>query len=161
MSKQNASIENVTVAPRHASWWKKSYGVGIVGAVAGVTLVLGSVGGFVLGSKLSDADQISTQSSQGGPGGFGGPPSGGMMGAMGAYGEVTSISSNSITVSDTRSGNTSTYAITDTTTIRNDGSDASVGDIAKGDTVRVSPSSDDKKTASSIEINPTMRGPAQ
>lgn len=91
---------------------------------------------------------------------------GGMRGG-GTMGTVTAVTSDSIVVEDTRQNTTVTYAITSDTTVTDDGTTASVSDIAVGDTVLIratstssSSSSDGSattKTASSIVLNPSMQ----
>ena len=77
----------------------------------------------------------------------------------GTLGEVTKVSSDSITVTDQRSGTETTYKITSDTAITKDSKTASTSDIATGDTVMVR--SSDSSTATAIDVNPTMGGPQQ
>lgn len=130
----------------------------------GVAFLVGGGGGFAIGMMAGDDDSSTTSSKttsttgqmpSGGPGDMGGGPTRG----GGTLGEVTKVSSDSITVSDKRSGTETTYKITSSTTIANGNSTASASDIATGDTVMIS--SSDNSTATAIQINPTMGGPQQ
>lgn len=76
----------------------------------------------------------------------------------GVHDTVTAISSTSITVKNERTNATSTYAITSSTQILNNGANATISDIKTGDTVRVRASNTDTNTAAEIEINPSFRG---
>jgi hypothetical protein len=88
-----------------------------------------------------------------GPNGFEGP-----RGRMGNIGQVTAVSDTSITVQNERSGDSTTYAVTTSTTISKDGSTATASDIKTGDTVLIEASSSDTKTATRILINPSFGG---
>lgn len=152
--------------PRH----RQGNGVGSNGgwwAAIVATLVVGVVGGLVAGIQIGKGSTSSTVAgnsaigdSQQMGGGFG------MRG--GTLGTVTAVSDASITVEDSRQSTTVTYTITDDTTVTDNGSTASVSDIAVGDTVMVqassnsssSSSSDDSttQTATSIALNPSMQG---
>jgi len=76
----------------------------------------------------------------------------------GGLGTVTAISSSSITVQNSRSGQSSTYAITSSTEISDDGQSASASSIAQGETVIVVPSSSNSSDASRILVNPSFGG---
>ena len=130
----------------------------------GVAFLVGGGGGFAVGMMAGDDDSSTTSSKttstngqmpSGGPGDMGGGPTRG----GGTLGEVTKVSSDSITVSDQRSGTETTYKITSDTTITEDSKTASASDIATGDTVMIS--SSDNSTATAIQVNPTMGGPQQ
>jgi hypothetical protein len=88
---------------------------------------------------------------------------GGMGGPMGlsqgnrAFGTVSSISDSSITVSD-RDGSTTTYTITSSTQVTDNGSTASISDIQTGDTAILELSSSDSKQVTSIVLNPSFNG---
>ena len=92
-------------------------------------------------------------------GGFGGGPGGFANGQRPNIGEVTAVSSDSITIQDSRSNSTQTFKITDSTEITNNGSKASVEDIKPGDTVLIITDTSDTATASQVMINPSFRGP--
>lgn len=141
--------------------WDKSTKSGWIAAVC-AALVVGLIGGFVGGMQVGKSSgtvadgtgAFGGQSQQGGPGG--------MMRRMGAFGTVTAVSSSSITIQDQMQGVTTTYAITSSTTVTDNGSSASVDDIKVDDTVMIqtdSSSSSDGATATSIMLNPSMRGP--
>ena len=70
-------------------------------------------------------------------------------------GQVTAVSSTSITIQNQRSGLTSTYAITSSTVIKNNGQAATATSIQTGDTVLVRVSTTSPTTASIIVIQPT------
>jgi hypothetical protein len=77
------------------------------------------------------------------------------------FGEVTAVSSTSITVQERSFGNSSsatstTLTITSDTTVTNSGAAASVSDIATGDTVMITKTSEDSTTAKSIVLNPSF-----
>lgn len=88
------------------------------------------------------------------PGGTGGLRSG----QRPNIGEVKSVSSDSITISDSRSGSDKTFKITSDTTVSNNGTSGSVSDIKTGDTVIVQADSSDSSTASRIILNPNFQG---
>ena len=89
----------------------------------------------------------------------GGAMGGDMRGGMGAMGEVTEISSSSISIEDIRSGSNSTYTITSSTEILDNGDTAKASDIKVGDSVMVIPSDSDDTVAGQIMIDPGMGGP--
>jgi hypothetical protein len=74
----------------------------------------------------------------------------------GAFGTVTAVSNTSISVNQTRSGITTDYTITSTTTVTNNGTAATVADIKVNDTVLITPSTANPKEAASITVNPTQ-----
>jgi hypothetical protein len=90
----------------------------------------------------------------GGAGGFSGRG-----GYGGGFGTVTAISSTSISVQNARSGTTTTYAITPSTVITDNGATVTYSDIANGDTVIVMASSTSSTTATTINVNPSYGGP--
>lgn len=113
-------------------------------------LVLAFWGGTVYGkhhAKTTSASNFTTGSS-----GFGGFRGGG------GFGTVSAISSGSITVNNTRTGESKTYAITSSTKITDNGQTVSASSIADGDTVVVIPSSSDSSDAASIIVNPSFGG---
>lgn len=129
---------------------KSSWIVGIVGA-----LLIGMCGGIMIGmqigkSSIQPADGMASNGQMQ-------QPDGGDRQDRGTTGTVTAVSSNSITIKSTRGNTETTYTITSSTTVTDNGSSASVSDIEVGDTVRiqVSTSDNDSTTATNIEINPT------
>lgn len=101
-------------------------------------------------------EQFPSQGS--GPGGFGGQ-GGFRNGQRPNIGEVTAVSSDSITIQDSRSNSNKTFKITSETTVQDNGSAASASDIKSGDTVLVIADSSDASTASQIMLNPSFNGP--
>jgi hypothetical protein len=89
---------------------------------------------------------------------------GGSTGSMGrrfggvrpTIGTVTTISSSSITLNNTRTGADTTLTITSSTTVTNNGQAASVSDIKTGDTVFVRTDTTNTKQAAQIDINPSL-----
>jgi hypothetical protein len=90
-------------------------------------------------------------SGNGGAGRFGG-------GQRPNIGQVTSISPTSITVQNSRTGTSSTLAITSSTKITDNGQTVSVSDIQTGSTVLVVASTGDSSQAASILVNPSFGG---
>lgn len=138
------------------------------GVIAVVALVLCGVS-FGLGMNYQKGKQTTTAtntnangqfpSQGGGPGGFGGGQGGFRNGQRPNIGEVTAISSDSITIQDSRSNSKQTFKITSSTTIQDNGSTASASDIKTGDTALVIADSSDASTASQIMLNPSFNGP--
>lgn len=135
-------------------------------AVATAVLVVG-IGGFAggVGYQKSHAKSTTlTRSDGSSPAGFqssnGGPSfsSGARAMGGGTIGTVTAISSGSITVKNSRSGESTTYAIVGTTQITKDNTIASVSDITTDSTVRVTPDSANTSNALSITVNPELGG---
>jgi hypothetical protein len=137
--------------------------IGIV--VAAVALVAG-LGGFASGVSYQKSHSKSsaklTASNGNGPidfqsggpsfssgGGGGGPTMG-----SGSLGTVTAISASSITVKNSRSGESSTYAIVSSTQITKDNTLASYTDITTDSTVMVTPDSAHAENALSITVDP-------
>lgn len=87
-------------------------------------------------------------------GGFGG---GGFRNG-GGFGQVTAVSSSSITVQNPRSGASTTYAITSSTAITDNGQTVSTSDIQTGDVVIIQVASSGSTTATSIMVNPSYGG---
>ena len=92
-------------------------------------------------------------------GGFGGGTRGFVNGQQPHIGEVTAVSSDSITIQDSRSNSTQTFKITNSTEVTDNGSKASAEDIKTGDTVLIATGTSDTSTASQVMINPSFRGP--
>lgn len=90
-----------------------------------------------------------------------GPGGGGRMNMRGGIGEVTAISESSISVKDSFNDSTTTYDISDNTTITKDGKNIDTSGIQVGDRAIVQASSSNSKQAARIIINPTMPGNGQ
>ncbi len=88
-----------------------------------------------------------------------GPGGGFRNGQRPNIGEVTAISSDSISIQDSRSNSNQTFKITSDTTIQDNGSTVSASDIKAGDTAVVIAYSSDASTASRIMLNPSFNGP--
>jgi hypothetical protein len=78
--------------------------------------------------------------------------------AGGGFGSVTSISSTSITVQNSRSGTSKTFAITSSTKVEDNGASATTSTISTGDPVIVMPSSTNASDAATIIVNPSFGG---
>jgi hypothetical protein len=91
---------------------------------------------------------------------FGGSSTGfgGRQGGMGDFGTVSSVSSTSITVENTRTNASTTYTVNSSTSITNDGETGSISDIQSGDRVIITTASTTSKVATKIEINPSFGG---
>jgi len=85
---------------------------------------------------------------------------GGLRGARPVIGQVTAVSATSITVQAT-SGTSTTFAITSTTAVSNNGQASAVGDIAVGDSVAVVASTTNTTQATRILLNPSFGGGSQ
>ena len=136
------------------------------GAVAIVTLVLCGIS-FAWGVGYQKAKQ--TAASNAGANDTGQfPTQGGGPGGQGRFGngqrpnmgQVSTVSSESITVQDSRPNSTQTFKITSNTTVQNNGSTAAVSDIKTGDTVLITTSSSDTSTATRIMLNPSFSPPS-
>jgi hypothetical protein len=114
-----------------------------------------SFGLGVISQKHGTKTVVATSSVTGGHftggGGFGGHRSGG-------FGQVTAVSPTSITITNERSGASSTYAITASTTITDSGQTVTTSSIQTGDTVIIMTSSSSTSTATSILVNPSFGG---
>ncbi|HEY1645123.1 MAG TPA: hypothetical protein VGF75_01920, partial [Candidatus Saccharimonadales bacterium] len=78
--------------------------------------------------------------------------------AGGGFGTVSAVSSTSITVSNQRTNAATTYSITSSTKITDDGQTVSVSSIADGERVIVEPTSSGGTVAGSILVNPSFGG---
>jgi hypothetical protein len=92
-------------------------------------------------------------SSNGNSGGYGGRFS--SNGERPVIGQVENISSTSITVQNAQTNVASTFSITSSTLISDDGQAVSASDIQTGDTVLVTASSSSSSTASRIIVDPS------
>jgi hypothetical protein len=77
---------------------------------------------------------------------------------MGALGQVTAVSGTSITITNQRTGTGSTYAISSTTAISDNGQTAAASDIQTGDTVLITTASGNTAAATRILVNPNFGG---
>jgi FlaG/FlaF family flagellin (archaellin) len=76
----------------------------------------------------------------------------------GAFGQVTTISSTSITIQNSRTGSSTTYSIGSSTTITDSGQTVTTSDIQVGDTVAIRVASAGSTQATSIDVNPSFGG---
>jgi len=127
--------------------------IGIVGVL--IIAGLSFWGGTKYHSGAKVATNVSARSFAGGAGGAGGPG-----GYGGGFGSVTAISSTSISTQNARSGTTTTYAITSSTVITDNGATVTYSDVQVGDTVIVKPSSSSSTTAADIIVIPAGTNPA-
>lgn len=132
----------------------------ILAAVAVLLMVLVGWLSFVAGEHHQKSRTVSVAANNPGAGQFGGGLGGGLGSPRrgGSIGTVSSISANSITVQDRRSGMDSSFNLDSSTTVTNNGQVATVSDIKPGDLVLIRTSSADNKTAASIMLNPSFGG---
>lgn len=129
-----------------------------------IAIVVSAGAGLVAGMQLNKTSGTSAMSGYGMQAGM----QRGFGGARGDFGTVTAVSSSSITIqqpsrprsqsSSSSQGQTKTYTMTADTKVTNGDSSAAASDIKIGDTVRVETSSSDNTTASTVELNPQIRG---
>jgi hypothetical protein len=138
----------------------------IIGAVVVGVLVVGlSFFGGMLTQKALNRNSSSVAAAGGGTGGygggFGGSGGGGYgHGGGGVFGTVQSISGTTMTVSNQRTGGTSTVSLASSPTVTDAGSSSSVSAIQTGDTVivRGTAASNGTVTAQSVILNPSFGG---
>jgi hypothetical protein len=123
-----------------------------------VVFIIGFLGGMAY--QKGHTKHAAAVVSSSGSSGSGGPGSGGFRRRSGGIGQVTAVSPTSITISNTRTGASSTYAITGSTTITDNGQAVTTSDIQAGSTVLVMTSASDTSTATSILVNPSFGGGA-
>jgi hypothetical protein len=75
-----------------------------------------------------------------------------------AFGTVSSVSSSSVTVENPRTSSSTTYSITSSTKITDDGQTVTSSDIQTGDTVIITKASASSSNATAIEVNPSFGG---
>ena len=125
-------------------------------------LVVGLGAGFIGGMSYQKHHQSSTTSSSanqmGTAGGFGGRGGGGFRNSLRAVGTVTAVDSSSISIQERRTGTTTAYTISSSTTVTNNGQSASVSDIKVGDTVVLTKASSTSQAATQINLNPSFGG---
>ena len=125
-----------------------SLGIGLVVLLCVVSFVLG-----VSYQKHNTKSLASTNGSASGSAFAGGSR------RLGGFGQVSAISSTSISVTNTRSGAVTTYAITPATVITDSGQPSDITSIVAGGNVLVGTSSSDATTATTISVNPTLTRP--
>jgi hypothetical protein len=130
-----------------------------VGAVIVVIILCGLsfFGGESYG-KNHAPKAAATTSAFGGSGSAGGGFGGGGFRHSGGFGQVSAVSSSSITVQNPRSGTSTTYSITASTTITDNGQTVPASDIQVGDTVIIQVASSGSTTATTILVNPSFGG---
>jgi hypothetical protein len=131
--------------------------------IAAIVMVVIAAGSFFIGvafesGRKSAANNAATapQTQQLGPG-QSAPRNGPFTGngqRVRAIGTVTAINSSSISIKNARDNSTSTYSITNSTLIQNNGQNASASDIKVGDTVIILTDASQSNLATSIMINP-------
>jgi len=142
---------------RNPNGYKVTVSTRLLGIVAAVIILCGlSFYGGVSYQKhhAKATPAANTNIGSNGAGGFGGS------GARrsGGFGQVTAVSSTSITVSNQRTGASTTYSITSSTTITDSGQSVTTSDIQTGDTVLVTTSGSGSTTATAILVNPSFGG---
>lgn len=151
-----SEYQRMSTSSKQSSNSKSSMNIGIMIVVAVVLCGVSFAAGMSYQKSHTKTPTAFGQGANGsgGPGDFGN-------GQRPNIGEVKSVSADSITVSNTRSGSDQTYKITSSTTVTNDGQTASISDIKTGDTVVVQTDSSDTSTATRIMLNPSFQGPPQ
>lgn len=136
------------------------------GVIALVALVLCGVS-FVAGTAYQKGKQttsVTTMANASGGPRFASGQGGGFMrsGQRPNIGDVSTVSSDSITIQNSRTNSDQTFKITSATTVEDNGSKAAVSDIKSGDRVVILADTSDTTTASQIMLNPSFRtgGPA-
>jgi len=130
-----------------------------VGAVIVVIILCGLsfLGGESYG-KNHAPKAATTTSAFGGSGSSSGGFGGGGVRHGGGFGQVSAVSSSSITVQNPRSGTSTTYSITSSTTITDNSQTVPASDIQVGDTVIIQVASSGSTTATTILVNPSVGG---
>jgi hypothetical protein len=125
-------------------------------AVAVVLLAVGFWSGLIYQkhhTKTVASNSVSASSNGlAGRGGFGGGR------RLGGFGQVTAVSPTSITITNQRTGASTTYAITSGTAITDNGQAVTTTDIQTGDTVIITNASSSSTTATRILVNPSFGG---
>lgn len=125
----------------------------VVVVLCGLSFLAGSAYGKHHAKSASPSTAAFGGGFGGGGGGYGGAARNG-----GGFGQVTAVSSTSITVQNPRSGTSTTYTITSSTTITDNGQTVSASSIQTGATVIIRVASSGSKTATSILVNPSYGG---
>ena len=123
-----------------------------------ILMVVGFFGGiqYQKGHQPKITANFGSRSSPFGQGGSGG--SGGFSGQRPTFGSVTAVSASSITVDDSQSSSSTTFSITSSTSISDNGQTVTASDISVGETVVVIASSSASTQASRILVNPSTSG---
>jgi hypothetical protein len=134
-----------------------SLSVHTIGAIVIVVLlcIVSFFGGSIYGkhhAPKTAATSAFSSSAKGG--GF----AGGGFRNGGGFGQVTAVSSSSITLQNPRSGTSTTYSITSSTTITDNGQAVSASSIQTGDTVIIQVASSGSTIAKTILVNPNFGG---
>src|SRR5882724_10041792 len=122
----------------------------LTGLAAAIVLCGLSFWGGTAYQKHHDKTTLSASSSASGNS-FGGG-AGGTTRRMGTLGQVTAVSGTSITITNQRTGTSSTYAISSTTAISDNGQTATASDIQTGDTVIITTASGSITAATRILV---------
>lgn len=115
-------------------------------------------GGVAYQKDHAQTTPNATTASVGGYGGGVGQSGGRFSGQRPIRGQVAAISPTSITVSNSTTGTSSTFSITSSTTISDNGQTVSTSDIQTGDTVFIIASTSSSTEASRILVNPSYGG---
>jgi hypothetical protein len=142
------------------SWLKPVIGLVVVVILCGVSFYGGTNYQKHRGTTVTNASATGSAASRFG-GGSGGGYGGGYSGTRPIRGQVTAVSATSITVQDSTTGSSSTFAINSSTTITDSSQTVTTTDIQTGDTVLTVASSSSSTTASRILVNPTAYGGGQ
>jgi hypothetical protein len=123
---------------------------------------LSFIGGISFQKHHGTSTTAATNLTSGAPsgtssGGFGGGGFGGTH-RSGGFGTVTAISSSSITIQNSRTGDSTTYSISSSTTITDNGQTVTTSAIQMGDTVVITVASTGSTTATAIIVNPSFGG---
>ena len=126
--------------------------------IVGAVILAG--GGFAAGMQYqknkTPASAVRTVSQNGGSSSGAGGYGGGFHRGDRAFGTVASVNSTSITI-QTRSGTSSTYNLSSSTAVMDNGQLSSVSSIQSGDTVILTLDSSNTKNVTSILLNPSFR----
>ncbi len=153
---ENNTHERHTVT-NHGEMDKKTFTFSLKSVVYIGVVVLTAIVFFALGSSYGKNHEVEEMNM--------GPNSSANNGATSPNGRprrnfnigtVKSISASSITVTNIRSGADTTFNITSSTTVSNNGSAAQVSDIQVGQPVLISPSTTSSTDAAKIMINPSF-----
>lgn len=136
---------------------EKSSIMPILFGLVGVSLIILAFFGGIQYQKHNQKNKTNSFTGMSQRGGFNGGGGGMYNGQRPIRGTVSSVGSNSITISD-RDGLSNTFSISSSTKITNQGQSANISDIKNGDTVMIVADSGNSKQANSIMINPVMSG---
>jgi hypothetical protein len=135
-----------------------SLSVHTIGAIVIVVLlcIVSFLGGSIYGKHIAPKTTVTSASSSAGAGGGSAGREGFRNG--GGFGQVTAVSSSSITLQNPRSGTSTTYSITSSTTITDNGQTVAASSIQTGDTVIIEVASSGSTVAKTILVNPNFGG---